>query len=263
MKKKIGRNDPCPCGSGQKYKYCCISQEQRNRKVQTNIHCESCGNLLEADLSDDMMNKLASSELPLKNFCKDNNFYFFGLIRLNKVNEFHEKLTSGILNKNDFIDAYKNIVDKTSVISWIEDACTLHSAFSKRRQIIIDACEAHFSGKYTLSVPVLFSQIEGILRDIGGLELKDNFKPTIPKEIWNERFLFSLTDSAEYFNAFITKMYEGQQNENAFNRNPILHGMNVSYDSEEWSLILVLTILEIRTFLWFEKNTHSLIKKSI
>ncbi len=22
-KKKIGRNDPCPCGSGRKYKYCC------------------------------------------------------------------------------------------------------------------------------------------------------------------------------------------------------------------------------------------------
>jgi uncharacterized protein YecA (UPF0149 family) len=21
--KKIGRNDPCPCGSGKKYKYCC------------------------------------------------------------------------------------------------------------------------------------------------------------------------------------------------------------------------------------------------
>lgn len=21
--KKIGRNDPCPCGSGQKYKHCC------------------------------------------------------------------------------------------------------------------------------------------------------------------------------------------------------------------------------------------------
>lgn len=25
-KKKIGRNDPCPCGSGRKYKRCCISQ---------------------------------------------------------------------------------------------------------------------------------------------------------------------------------------------------------------------------------------------
>lgn len=22
--KKIGRNDPCPCGSGKKYKKCCI-----------------------------------------------------------------------------------------------------------------------------------------------------------------------------------------------------------------------------------------------
>ncbi|OXM84535.1 YecA family protein [Paenibacillus rigui] len=26
--KKIGRNDPCPCGSGKKYKKCCISKEQ-------------------------------------------------------------------------------------------------------------------------------------------------------------------------------------------------------------------------------------------
>jgi len=23
VKKKIGRNDPCPCGSGKKYKKCC------------------------------------------------------------------------------------------------------------------------------------------------------------------------------------------------------------------------------------------------
>ncbi|MGF7060563.1 uncharacterized protein YchJ [Brassicibacter mesophilus] len=23
-KKKIGRNDPCPCGSGKKYKKCCV-----------------------------------------------------------------------------------------------------------------------------------------------------------------------------------------------------------------------------------------------
>ena len=22
-KKKVGRNDPCPCGSGKKYKFCC------------------------------------------------------------------------------------------------------------------------------------------------------------------------------------------------------------------------------------------------
>jgi preprotein translocase subunit SecA len=25
--KKIGRNDPCPCGSGKKYKHCCGKNE--------------------------------------------------------------------------------------------------------------------------------------------------------------------------------------------------------------------------------------------
>ncbi|MGM9539318.1 SEC-C metal-binding domain-containing protein, partial [Anaerovibrio sp.] len=25
--RKIGRNEPCPCGSGKKYKNCCISKE--------------------------------------------------------------------------------------------------------------------------------------------------------------------------------------------------------------------------------------------
>lgn len=28
---RIGRNDPCPCGSGRKYKRCCLRQQQANR----------------------------------------------------------------------------------------------------------------------------------------------------------------------------------------------------------------------------------------
>jgi len=27
MSKKIGRNDPCPCGSGKKYKKCCLEKQ--------------------------------------------------------------------------------------------------------------------------------------------------------------------------------------------------------------------------------------------
>ena len=27
MTKKIGRNDPCPCGSGKKYKQCCLAKQ--------------------------------------------------------------------------------------------------------------------------------------------------------------------------------------------------------------------------------------------
>lgn len=28
MNQKVGRNDPCPCGSGKKYKNCCMNQER-------------------------------------------------------------------------------------------------------------------------------------------------------------------------------------------------------------------------------------------
>jgi preprotein translocase subunit SecA len=29
--KKVGRNDPCPCGSGKKYKKCCLAREEEAR----------------------------------------------------------------------------------------------------------------------------------------------------------------------------------------------------------------------------------------
>jgi uncharacterized protein YecA (UPF0149 family) len=29
--KKVGRNDPCPCGSGKKYKRCCLLKETQAR----------------------------------------------------------------------------------------------------------------------------------------------------------------------------------------------------------------------------------------
>jgi hypothetical protein len=70
--------------------------------------------------------------------------------------------------------------------------------------------------------------------------------------------LFSVGDSVKYFNAFISRLYEGQKNDR-FNRNPVLHGTNLTYDTEEYSLILILSILEIRTFLWFEKNTQVIV----
>lgn len=28
MTEKVGRNDPCPCGSGKKYKSCCLQKQQ-------------------------------------------------------------------------------------------------------------------------------------------------------------------------------------------------------------------------------------------
>ena len=33
--KKIGRNDPCPCGSGKKYKKCCLNTGKYENLVKT------------------------------------------------------------------------------------------------------------------------------------------------------------------------------------------------------------------------------------
>jgi len=30
---KVGRNDPCPCGSGKKYKKCCLNKSNGNPKL--------------------------------------------------------------------------------------------------------------------------------------------------------------------------------------------------------------------------------------
>lgn len=27
---KVGRNEPCPCGSGKKYKYCCLDKDEHS-----------------------------------------------------------------------------------------------------------------------------------------------------------------------------------------------------------------------------------------
>ena len=34
---KAGRNDPCPCGSGKKYKKCCFARDQENATRQTAV----------------------------------------------------------------------------------------------------------------------------------------------------------------------------------------------------------------------------------
>ena len=62
MKKKVGRNELCPCGSGRKYKHCCYAQDQagagkaRNETaavreaLQLAVQLQRSGRLPEAEL---------------------------------------------------------------------------------------------------------------------------------------------------------------------------------------------------------------------
>ncbi|MDH3605328.1 MAG: SEC-C metal-binding domain-containing protein, partial [Candidatus Tectomicrobia bacterium] len=35
MKAKIGRNDPCPCGSGKKFKKCCVTRPPAQESAES------------------------------------------------------------------------------------------------------------------------------------------------------------------------------------------------------------------------------------
>jgi hypothetical protein len=258
--KKIGRNQPCPCGSGRKYMLCCISDQLKDRLVESKNKCEVCGKSLIAGLTHNWLNQCASEKLPLLNFCKDQEFYLFSLYNGHDEILLNEKLKSGKLLIEDFFAIYRKHLDHESAINWIDDACKKIPAFSSRRRFLLDACEAHFKSKYTLSVPVLFAQIEGVLRDYGELSIKDDIKPTIPREGWNSRLLFSMGDRAVYFNAFISDLYKGGQEESSFNRNPILHGLNVDYDTEKYSLTLLLCLLEIWVFIKCYQTLETLVQ---
>ena len=48
MSKKIGRNEPCPCGSGKKYKHCCMQKERVLGMLPTENHALSSASWLNA-----------------------------------------------------------------------------------------------------------------------------------------------------------------------------------------------------------------------
>ncbi|MEH3528406.1 SEC-C metal-binding domain-containing protein, partial [Klebsiella variicola] len=72
--KKIGRNEPCPCGSGRKYKYCCRGFEHKDRKPHTPSELINPQGM---DIFKNLMGAISSEQEPLRCFCKDNGFYFF------------------------------------------------------------------------------------------------------------------------------------------------------------------------------------------
>jgi hypothetical protein len=66
--KKIGRNDPCPCGSGKKYKKCCMSSAQEaSDELQESMQTQEFQSLEEAqDFANQFMHQ--RNQAPLEEF---------------------------------------------------------------------------------------------------------------------------------------------------------------------------------------------------
>lgn len=49
--KKVGRNDPCPCGSGKKYKKCCEKKSAMQKRETKVLTGSAIGNLFQSSVA--------------------------------------------------------------------------------------------------------------------------------------------------------------------------------------------------------------------
>ena len=99
MRKKVGRNDPCPCGSGRKYKKCCLPNDVEDKKEGfKTIYRFEAGSY--GDVGG-FMPSLAN----LKQTQKDEWEYHFVLVKPDSVHSKEDLATAEA--ENDISEAYK------------------------------------------------------------------------------------------------------------------------------------------------------------
>jgi tetratricopeptide (TPR) repeat protein len=110
---KIGRNQPCPCGSGEKYKRCCLSKDQASR--------------LEAASAAQQHAPTALSPPP---------GFFFGEDELDKLsNSVVRLINDGRLDEAE-VACQELKAQYPEVIDWIMRTAMLHEARGETHQAI-------------------------------------------------------------------------------------------------------------------------------
>jgi tetratricopeptide (TPR) repeat protein len=60
---KIGRNDPCPCGSGKKYKKCCLPLHEESRAKERETAALTAGSIDLDELSNSVVDLIEAGRL--------------------------------------------------------------------------------------------------------------------------------------------------------------------------------------------------------
>lgn len=179
---------------------------------------------------------------------------------LEPIKRLNELLENGRSSPDDVIESFVGCFEEDNwselqriVTSW-ED----NPYFNPRMQLIMDALDAHVNGKYTLSIPLLLAQAEGIASDILNVPAGESTKlmkqvldldhHDFIREISRDVLLryilspsgfgrtqgdsqeFTSHNFADWLNSY------GVSEEQAINRHGILHGVQLNYGSKMNSL---------------------------
>lgn len=123
MKKSIGRNSICHCGSGNKYKYCCLSEDEKKRIDFLNESAEQ-----RYSISDDLLTELErvlNDDSPSKNSPE-----------YNAMENWIEEYSNTISKDHPFQECLRNCVTHKEIIEIAK--LNGFSDYLERAQILYD-----------------------------------------------------------------------------------------------------------------------------
>ncbi len=220
------------------------------------------------NLTREVLDKAKIDRSKIVPLLKEANFWITPSMRLDLLYKLKALLESPDVTSerttSTFIEYYK--ADEWSELENMISDWQYNPHFANRMHIITDALEAHISGKYTLVIPTLLSQVEGVASSILG----KSAGPTtglIRKAIQEDQQIgFLRAVSKDILIEFITSprgygrvgkknpedftpygfsnwlKSQGIPDSQSINRHGVLHGVHLNYDSTENSLRVFLLL---------------------
>lgn len=158
--KKVGRNEPCPCGSGKKYKKCCLNKVNEGLPYQKYID----------DLIEKFPKKKNENEKDLYDFYDkfyvDMDFLMYkGLLHkqipLTIKRNMEKELKIDIKNLNQAFDMFKEVIKNIKTIEEYDDKVAIHYTFKEFIYGYLDKLDDYF--KYDSTVTNKKNEIINIL----------------------------------------------------------------------------------------------------
>ncbi|MCJ7816620.1 MAG: hypothetical protein MUP55_02070 [Candidatus Aenigmarchaeota archaeon] len=195
----------------------------------------------------DALSLLSKPEFMEEPEWKKFEYNWLGFLTIPEIKDFYQKWKEG--KENEIREYFFRMFDSQEKIENLLGKLSGNKIFDERMIIIRDALEAHMKGKFTLSIPVLFSQIDGIFieshKDIECYSAPcpqcNHTEKISPNAKQISRKLLEKAGQSRYIAEFLEFVIEKYGP-----RSEILHGLSKDYADRDLSTKLILALYELR-----------------
>lgn len=292
MNQKIGRNDLCPCGTGKKYKRCCLPKIKKSNEKIENIHsfqepinilngAENLKTIVDTGIFNNLMtseeiNSVSTNLGEMMNMKKDldelrktpdefnNLFSSKGWIMYGFMNHEIARQAIELGNDDKFNEAEDCLMDYyESNIKYLINFTKWLPELKKRYELINLACEDYLEKRYHSTILLLFTIIDGTVADFKELEGNKGFFAESEETIyaWN-----SIAAHEKGLTPIRKLLYQdrGRTNTEEIDipyRNGIMHGRDLNYANKKVASKLWNTLFALREAMLDIKNKGTIPEK--